>query len=142
MKRVIGLVGLLLLAGCVGNGVQFGGIEKPAPSPSATIPCNQAGLVVAKKAQIVIPGDVVAFMSMNQNNFSSTVMLGYDVDREGVPVNVHFTGPPQVLEHATRQKLVRAVADAIEEARFSWPAVASYATGCSYTYQIGSTHIG
>ena len=51
-------------------------------------------------------------------------------DGEGQPVNVRYSGPPEYLRHTTRQKLIRAASDYVQETRYAPTEV--YTTGCEF----------
>ena len=125
----------LALAGCVGDGVEFGGVEKAAVQPPATIPCNQANLKLVKRGDFYFPGDIIAFfMISDQRSWLERMKIGFDVNPSGETVNVRYVGPKQALEHATRQKLVRVVTNSIEKSASAWPDTPGFATGCEYEH--------
>ena len=135
MKSLAAFGAALALAACVGDGVEFGGVEKAMVQPPATIPCNQANLKLVKQGDLYVPGDIIAFfMISDQRSWLERMKIGFDVNPSGETVNVRYVGPKQALEHATRQKLVRAVTNSIEKSTYAWPDTPRFATGCEYEF--------
>ena len=133
MTRLWICAALLALAGCVGDGVEFGGIEKRAVQPPGAIACNRADLKLVKRGDVYFPGDVVAFFELSdQRSWLERMKIGFDVDAAGQTVNVRYVGPKEALEHGTRQKLIRVVTNSIETSTYSWPGAAGYAAGCEF----------
>ena len=134
MKR-LGIVGALLLAlaGCVGDGVEFGGVEKRAAQPPGAVACSQADLKLVKRGDFYFPGEVIAFFQLSdQRRWLERMKIGFDVDPAGQTANVRYIGPKEALQHATRQKLVRVVTNSIKTSTYSWPGRAGYAVGCEF----------
>jgi hypothetical protein len=135
MKRaaLLSALSFSALTGCVGDGVEFGGVSGPAPIPANAVPCDQAGLTVAQRARVVVPDEVPMFFMAAQNYQSvHNMRLSYDVDQQGKAFNVRYIGPPEYLKHSTRQKLIRSAADYIQASRYTWPDEAAFATGCEF----------
>jgi hypothetical protein len=120
-------------AGCVGDGVEFGGVAGPGPAPANTVPCDEAGLTVAERARVIVPDEVPLFFIAAQNYMSvHSMRLSYDVDEQGKALNVRYIGPPEYLRHSTRQKLIRSASDYVQASRYAWPGEAGFATDCKF----------
>lgn len=131
----ISLVCLLVLSlcGCVGDGVEYGGVGAPRAIPATAIPCSDAGLKRAEDGQMHIPEEVsMFFMAAQAYQSINSMRLSYDVNETGKAINVSYIGPPEYLRHATRQKLIRAASDFLQSSRYAWPATPSFATDCEF----------
>ena len=121
----------LSFAGCVGDGVEYGGVGAPISAPVEAIPCETAKLQRVKEGHIFLHQEVLYFFfAAGGWQTANRTVLTYDVTREGQPVNVRYSGPPEYLRHTTRQKLIRAASDYVQETRYAPTQV--YATGCEF----------
>lgn len=133
MKRIAGLVTLLLLTSCVGNGVEYGGVGSPAEIPAAAMPCREAGVRRDVKGRMFIPDEVVMFFVAAQRDSAvKTMRIRYDVDESGRALNARYIGPPEQLKHSTWQKLIRAASDYVQTSTYKWPDTPAFATGCEF----------
>jgi hypothetical protein len=121
----------LSLVGCVGDGVEFGGVGAPVLPPVETVPCQTANLQRVKQGHVFLHQEVLYFFFATGGwQTANRTVLTYDVTSAGQPVNVRYSGPPQYLRHTTRQKLIRAASDYVQETRYAPTQV--YATGCEF----------
>lgn len=121
----------LSLVGCVGDGVEYGGVGTPALAPAVTVPCEMANLQRVKEGRVFLHQEVLFFFFATGNwQTANRTMVIYDVTPEGQPVNVRYLGPPEYLRHTTRQKLIRAASDYVQETRYA--PTRAYATGCEF----------
>ncbi|MBI1360535.1 MAG: hypothetical protein GC155_09685 [Alphaproteobacteria bacterium] len=134
---------LLALAGCVGDGVQYGGTEKVVARPASAESCETAPVNLVERGPMTIPGDVtVLFMLSQKGAGRRDVEIGFDINEAGEPVNVHFVGDPAQRESDAQQKMIRAVTDSVEASRYSWPGKPSYAADCTYDYTLDMVRKG
>jgi hypothetical protein len=132
MKHLAGILASLALAGCVGDGVEFGGIGSPAVVPANAIACKGSG-VKRDGGSLTIPDDVAWFFQMSQQyQAMKTTLIGYDVNEAGKALNVRYIGPPAQLRHATWQKLIRSASDFVQTSTYTWPETPGFATGCEF----------
>jgi hypothetical protein len=121
----------LSLVACVGDGVEYGGTGAPALAPAATVPCEAARLQRIKEGRVFLHQEVLYFFFATDGwQISNRTVLTYDVTTEGRPVNVRYSGPPEYLRHTTRQKLIRAASDYIQETRYA--PTPDYTEGCEF----------
>jgi hypothetical protein len=133
VKHLTSLSAALLFAGCVGNGVEYGGVGSPADVPAAAVPCNEAGVQRDVKGRMFIPDEVVMFfMAAQQNQAVKTMRIHYDVNEIGKALNARYIGPPEQLRHATWQKLIRAASDYVQTSTYKWTDTPAFATGCEF----------
>lgn len=136
MNRIASVAIIFALSGCVGNGVEFGGIGAPMEPPAATVPC--AGLIensfdISQRGPVNIPDDVAMFFYMSDNYaLTRTMLLTYDLPPNGRPANIRYAGSPEDLRHTTRQKLIRAASDTLQQSVYTWNGDPTYATGCEF----------
>lgn len=136
--RAVWVVLALMATGCVGDGVEFGGVRKPAVGLAGQgMDCKQAAPEITKLVPVVYPGDVIMFqMASGSASISERVLLAYDVDETGTPVNIRHVGDRECLRWTPCQKLVKASANAVEQWRLGWSGPAKYLTGCSFDLSI------
>jgi hypothetical protein len=121
----------LSFVGCVGDGVEYGGVGVPISAPVETVPCETAKLQRVKEGHIFLHQEVLFFFFATGGwQTANRTVLTYDVTSEGQPVNVRYSGPPEYLRHTTRQKLIRAASDYVQETRYA--PTQAYATGCEF----------
>jgi hypothetical protein len=128
------LLASLALAGCVGDGVQFGGIDVPAAIPAATIPCDSSGVRRSQDGEKEFPPDAVQFfMALQTQKRNDAAVMLYDVSENGQAVNIRFAGPSFWTKHATYQKLIVGASRFLQTSRYAWPDQPAFATNCRFT---------
>ena len=121
----------LSLAACVGDGVEYGGVGMPVAAPTSTVPCEVANLQRTKEGRIFLHQEVLYFFfAAGEWRTANNTAIVYDVTSHGQPVNIRFSGPPEYLRHTTRQKLIRAASDYVQETRYA--PTESYTAGCEF----------
>ena len=121
----------LSIAACVGDGVEYGGVGMPVAAPTSTVPCEMANLQRIKEGHVFLHQEVLFFFfAKGEWETNNNTVVTYDVTTEGQPVNVRYVGPPEYLRHTTRQKLIRAASDYVQETRYA--PTSSYVTGCDF----------
>jgi hypothetical protein len=126
-----------VLAGCVGDKAELGGVDNRMAPPATARVCNPDEMKVVKKGEFIFPGDAVMFMRATQRDVSFTGMkVRYDVNEQGVPGNISYAGNPDDLRHATRQKIIRAIVDGVKDTRYAWIGAPAFATGCTYSMSV------
>jgi hypothetical protein len=135
MKRaaLLSALSVLALAGCVGDGVEFGGVGSRGDVPASAVPCREAGVKRDVKGRMFIPDDVVMFfIAAQQNSAVKSMRIRYDVNETGKALNARYIGPPEQLRHSTWQKLIRAASDYVQTSTYKWPTAPAFATGCEF----------
>jgi hypothetical protein len=130
----------LALAGCVGDGVELGGVGKPFTAPTNPVACNEDSARLVSRALPHYPRDAVLFYIALQRDTASDVFpFAYDIRETGEVVNIRFTGPSEFTRHEMRQKMIRAAADALGKWKYEWIETPAYATGCEFTFEYALT---
>ena len=132
MKRIaLSVASALSIAACVGDGVEYGGVGMPVAAPTSTVPCEMANLQIVKEGRVFLHQEVLLFFfAAGEWQTANNTVVTYDVTSLGQPVNIRYSGPPEYLRHTTRQKLIRAASDYVQDTRYA-PSQA-YATGCEF----------
>lgn len=131
MKHMAALLSALALAGCVGNGVEYGGVANPSEIPAKAQSCKKSGVRRADPGHMFIPDEVPKFfMAAQQYQATKSMLIRYDVNESGKALNVRYVGPPEQLKHTTWQKLIRAASDFVQTSTYAWPETPGFATGC------------
>ncbi len=123
------------LSGCVGAGVEFGDTARTMDVPTAAFPCEHHRLTRTNFVKPQYPDDAMLFYIVSQREGQDDITLEFDVAETGDTANIRFVGPQQYLRHATRQKLIRASADAIAQWKYDWEGSPRYVEGCRFTIQ-------
>ena len=111
--------------------MEYGGVGTPVAAPASTIPCDMASLQRVKEGRVFLHQEVLYFFFATGGwETANRTVLTYDVTAEGQTANVRYSGPPEYLRHTTRQKLIRAASDYIQETRYAPTNV--YTTGCEF----------
>ncbi len=136
MKRLV-IAAAILAAGCVGDGVEYGGVRNVAAASAPSVDCKAAldrgDLEVSERGRLVIPGDATMFFRLHDARVSlSEMRMEYDVDRAGQAVNIRFAGDEAQLSHKARRSLVKATADFVADTTYKWNREPGFATGCEY----------
>ena len=135
------LSGLLALcaAACVGDAAELGGVTSRMTPPTETRPCDLDEVKVVRKGAFAFPGDAAMFMQVSKTDVNFMNMaVRYDITPDGMPVNLYYVGPQSDMRHATRQKVIRAVVDAVQDTRFEWIGTPAFATSCEYSLDVVS----
>lgn len=130
----------IFLTGCVGTGVEMGGVDAPVERPAETVACSDLEAArFTKKPEPAFPDNLIMFMIMAQKRASyDALTFAYDVAPDGGMANIRFTGDESYLRHGTYQNVIKHTAEAIALWRYDWPEGASprFAAGCEmqFTY--------
>lgn len=131
--------GALVLAGCVGTTAEFGGATAPAEVPSATVACADADLAVDSLVHPVFPPKLFEMIWLSDRDSplrETSFPYRYDIDAEGQPVNIIFTGDPYYLEHGALRDSVGYGAETLSQWRYNWQSEPPhFATGCIQNFR-------
>ncbi len=143
MKHLFaGSIAVVLVSACVGDGIEMGGRLKPVEVPAATVPCSRERLTRTHYVEPRYPDDAVMFYLLAAREGHDVIPIQYDVTPGGETANIRFVGSPRLLEHRTRQKLIRAAGEALAKWRFEWNGAPGYATGCAFTVTFATEGVG
>lgn len=137
MRILMTLAAAISATACVGDQAELGGVTNRVETPPSVTACADAGLEVAEPGRYVFPGDALGFyFAAGKDMPLNSMSVSYDVNHEGQPVNIRYTGPEADMRHGTKQKLIRAAVDGVRSTRFAWPGEPGFAVGCSYTMDV------
>jgi len=133
MRALMCVAAALGVAACVGDAAELGGITNRMAPTAQVRACDLDELRVTTQGQLRFPEDAMMFVYMTQQDFSlAQAKIRYDINQAGVPVNISYAGPAADTRHATRQKVIRSAADAVQETRYEWKGAPAFATGCVF----------
>jgi hypothetical protein len=131
----------LVVAGCVGDRAELGGVDNRLAPPASTRACDLADVRIVERGTLLFPADAMTFVYVSQQAFSlAQAKIRYDITEAGLPVNISYAGPAADMRHATRQKVIRAAVDAVKQTRYEWIGEPQYGTGCIFDLSVEITN--
>lgn len=130
--RSLACAAALVLAACVGDRAELGGVDNRLQRPTETRACRPSELTRTARPTLRFPGDALMFAQISESDFLVDTRITYDLTEEGVPVNIAYAGPAADSRHATKQKVIRAAVDVVKGMRFSWNETPAFATDCVF----------
>jgi hypothetical protein len=131
-----GLAALVLLAGCASyrQSVQWGGVMAPATVPGDTVACESVAFDAINLVEPRMTNDIAltAYTVFGEDGF--TVQMVFDVDADGQPVNIRYTGDEDLLLNAAIRDGVYRTAHALRRSQYTWAdgAAPRFAVNCQH----------
>jgi hypothetical protein len=131
----------LVVAGCVGDRAELGGVDNRLPPPALTQACNLDDVRIVERGTLQFPEDAMTFVYVSQQSFSlAQAKIRYDITEAGLPANISYAGPAADMRHATKQKVIRAAVDAVKQTRYEWIDQPGYGVGCIFDLNVEITN--
>ena len=135
LSRIAALGGLALLAGCAtSQGVQWGGVMDPVDVPEASVHCRIARVNLVEWGTVNNSEAMALTLFANQGRETRTIPMIFDIDADGRPRNIRYTGDPELLGNGAIRDGIYRTAGGISRSRFAWAddAAVRFATDCPY----------
>ena len=112
-----------LLAGCVGQRVEYGFTERPMAVPENAISCGEGMWERTVTVQPAYPRALFILDRLSPDGHhgrSRSFDIRYDITPDGKIANMRHEGPEWQLRHEAMQQTIDLTTDAVERWEFEW----------------------
>ena len=141
MVRLAGIASVAaLVSACAGAVVELGQTENPVARPADAVQCGETHWRRARTVAPNFPTGVLMFDHLRDKENEPDpreIVLSFDIDPSGQPVNLRNAGPEWHAEHGAMQSLLSAAAAAVRQWRYErdGPGAPVFAKDCLAAFE-------